>query len=183
IKSLGYFVDQGIKIDARQARLIYAQMHLALSHLHAMNFLHRDVKPENILIAIDGNIKLADFGLITSMAEDGCTANNMSGTHDSFAPEVFTERRVSTSIDFWALVVSVMELYYGAHPFDHKSRAQVAKNINSNNPYFGQPQPKASLDELAFFKAFLQKNPKARPNPSSFVNFKFFTSSLRADSV
>ncbi|RWR99691.1 hypothetical protein B4U79_14047, partial [Dinothrombium tinctorium] len=83
-------------------------LHLALSHLYAMNFLHRDVKPENILIAQDDNIKLSDFGLIAPKAEDGCIENNMCGTPDYFAPEVFTERRVSTSIDFWALVVSVI---------------------------------------------------------------------------
>ncbi|RWS03734.1 hypothetical protein B4U79_18405 [Dinothrombium tinctorium] len=60
----------------------------------------------------------------------------MFGMLDYFAPEVFTEQLVSTSIDLWVLVVSVMELYYGAHPFDPKSWSQVAKNIKFNKLNF-----------------------------------------------
>ncbi|RWR98584.1 hypothetical protein B4U79_08804, partial [Dinothrombium tinctorium] len=54
-------------VDARQARLIFAQIHLALSYVHSLGFIHHDVKPENILISSSGNAKLSDFGLLQKM--------------------------------------------------------------------------------------------------------------------
>ncbi|RWS09070.1 Serine/threonine-protein kinase PEPKR2-like protein, partial [Dinothrombium tinctorium] len=61
-----YFAKLG-RIDERQARLIFAQTHLALAYVYSLGYVHHDVNPDNILITTSGNVKLADFNLLIKM--------------------------------------------------------------------------------------------------------------------
>ncbi|RWS01187.1 maternal embryonic leucine zipper kinase-like protein, partial [Dinothrombium tinctorium] len=176
-----YFAKLG-RIDARQAMLIFAQIHLALSYVHSLGYVHHDVKPDNILITTSGNVKLADFGLLNKMQKDAYAEYDYRGTRDYFAPECFKSKFVSSFIDYWALTVSIMELYYGLHPFEHPSTPRLTKNnILYNAPYYSiRNKPLHTAAEHEFFLAFLEKNPDDRPNPPSFVDFAFFSSFTKA---
>lgn len=85
---LGLMIRQGA-FDEELARFYLAEIALAVNALHAMGFVHRDVKPENILLDRLGHLKLADFGSAVALNEDGSfICLSPAGTPDYIAPEL-----------------------------------------------------------------------------------------------
>lgn len=90
---------------------IFKELCQAVYYLHTQNILHRDIKPSNIFIAVDGKIKLGDFGISTFkrelMTPQTCTKNYR-------APELFFGlKEYNLSIDIWSLGCTLIELYTG----------------------------------------------------------------------
>ena len=85
----------------------------AIGYLHSQDIIYRDLKPENLLIADDGHLKITDFGLarerITSMAgaKDGKPAQSIVGTPEYFAPELLTMAPYGKSADWWTVGVII----------------------------------------------------------------------------
>ena len=100
----------------------------ALIHVHKMGFVHRDVKPENCLIAVDGSLKLCDFGMAkrlpsTIRMQNGGTevvtlAFTMCGTPEFMAPEYILSTGYNKGVDWWALGCILVEMYTGQSPFE-----------------------------------------------------------------
>lgn len=96
------------------AKFYVAEVTLALEYLHKNNIIHRDVKPENILIARDGHIRLADFGLSKFLdLQNGQTTKRLCGTVEYMAPEMFRKTGYSTSVDWWALGILTYDVTQG----------------------------------------------------------------------
>ncbi|XP_066386268.1 mitogen-activated protein kinase kinase 9-like [Miscanthus floridulus] len=99
---------------------VAAQALAGLAHLHARSVVHRDVKPANLLVSADGEVKIADFGIakVLSRAGDHCAA--YEGTAAYMSPERFdTERHGHAdpcAADVWSLGVTVLELLMGRYP-------------------------------------------------------------------
>jgi len=85
---------------------------LGLAYLHSQHILHRDVKPSNVLIGASGHIKIADFGLSTSML-----VKKRSGTLPYVAPEVLRDHSGDEGIDNWSVGILLHELVCGSVPF------------------------------------------------------------------
>ncbi|RWR99541.1 hypothetical protein B4U79_18771 [Dinothrombium tinctorium] len=117
------------------------------------------------------------------MKKDAFVEYDYIGTRDYFAPECFSSNVVSSYVDYWALTVSVMKVYYGFHPIEHASTPRLTKNnILYNSPYYSlRNKPPHTASEQEFFLAFLEKNPDDRPNPPSFSDFAFFSSFTKDD--
>jgi serine/threonine protein kinase len=103
------------KNDLRQVERIYRQCLCGLQHCHDLNVIHRDVKPDNILLGANGVVKLCDFGLsrikASSMTLDVVTLWYRS-------PELlFQCAHYNFSIDVWALTCVLIEMVYGEPPF------------------------------------------------------------------
>lgn len=75
-----------------RSRLYTAMLICALDHLHKLNIIYRDIKPENILIDMNGAIKLTDFGLCKENISNDCRTNTFCGTPEYMAPEILLQK-------------------------------------------------------------------------------------------
>ena len=89
-------------------------MALALNHLHSINIIYRDLKPENVLLNYDGHIKIADFGFAKFCPNMTWT---LCGTPDYLAPEIVGQQRYNKSVDWYALGVLIFEMLSGLPPY------------------------------------------------------------------
>jgi len=93
------------------ASLWAAQLLLGLDDLHSIGILHRDIKPDNLLLATDGSLKIADFGWSIDVSENSCS---LAGTFEFMAPEVLAESSIQTpAIDVWSSGVTMFQLLMG----------------------------------------------------------------------
>jgi len=118
-----YTLLRRYKLNSSAAIFYSSQMVLALQHLHSLQIIHRDVKPENILVDKHGNLKLADFGL-AKFLEKGENTNTICGTEPYLAPEMIACQPYSYSVDIWLLGCLIFELYVGHSPFYFHAQSQ-----------------------------------------------------------
>uniref|UniRef100_A0A1B6I687 cAMP-dependent protein kinase n=1 Tax=Homalodisca liturata TaxID=320908 RepID=A0A1B6I687_9HEMI len=124
-----YLATQTV-LSEPHARFYVSQLILALEYLHYLGLIHRDVKPENIMIDSFGYIKLADFGLCTR-----CFGNDrawtMAGTPFYMAPEIIMLKGYDCSVDWWALAILLYVMCSGDFPFHNKSTIKTYELIIS----------------------------------------------------
>ncbi|WP_172120696.1 Stk1 family PASTA domain-containing Ser/Thr kinase [Actinomyces faecalis] len=115
-------------LSVRQALELTAQVLRPLGAAHRAGLIHRDVKPENVLLPADGSVaKVADFGLARAVTEaTQTTTGNILGTVAYLAPELITEGAASPRADVFAVGVILYELLTGVQPFTADSPIQVA---------------------------------------------------------
>ncbi|KAA6388801.1 MAG: putative Phosphoenolpyruvate carboxylase kinase 1 [Streblomastix strix] len=125
---LKQMINQGIKIDEKDAWLILNCIVQALSVMHKYRIIHADLKPENVLFTEDKKLKLADFGLSRKLREEKDYTSVVGGSWFYIAPELLPSNRKenedeqlieTTAVDIWSLGVIMFELLAWYHPFSH----------------------------------------------------------------
>lgn len=110
----------------------------ALAAAHRAGIIHRDVKPENVLIASDGRVKVADFGLARAVSADTqhtATGGVLIGTVSYLAPELVVDGRADARADVYAAGVVLFELLTGSKPHEGETPIQVAyKHVHEDVP-------------------------------------------------
>ncbi|XP_028968968.1 serine/threonine-protein kinase KIPK2-like [Galendromus occidentalis] len=138
LKEAGYGLPSGL------VRLIASQLGLAVQHLHFKGFIHRDIKPDNIMILCGGRIKLIDFDtckvsmgkysrkyMPTFNEKTGFefSTSEVAGTLNYMPPEAFHETGLGRSTDWWAIGVVTYEIATGSQPFRGFTEEQVRPQI------------------------------------------------------
>jgi len=127
-KTLKEYIREKGKLDWEEAVRIAIQICSALKHAHKNGIIHRDIKPQNILVSEDGTIKVADFGIAraaTSATVTMAGANVMGSVH-YFSPEQARGGHVDAKSDLYSLGIVLYEMVTGTVPFEGDTAVSVA---------------------------------------------------------
>ncbi len=149
--------------EASRLRAALDELSRALSSLHARGWVHRDVKPSNVLVEPSGRLVLLDFGLV--FAHDDARSTSMVGTPAYLAPEVAAGASPSPAADWYAVGVMLFEALTGELPFGGAVDEMVVKKQTERAPPVRSRAPGAPEDLAALCDALLDPRPSARPVP------------------
>ncbi|BCZ45484.1 protein kinase [Clostridium gelidum] len=126
-KTLKQVINQNVKLSPRKAIEISLQIAKALECAHKNNIIHRDIKPDNILITEDNIVKVADFGIAKVVDSSTLTnSNNVIGSVHYFSPEQAKGRSVDCRTDIYSLGIVMYEMVTGQVPYNAESSISVA---------------------------------------------------------
>jgi tRNA A-37 threonylcarbamoyl transferase component Bud32 len=160
------------RLDVRDALEIALEVARGLAFAHEQGLIHRDVKPQNILLNGDGRAKVTDFGIARSLDVDGMTqTGTVLGTSNYIAPEQATGQRVDAHSDVYALGAVLYELLAGEVPFPGESFVAVAmKHVHEPPPNLLDVRGDVPLRVAAAFERALEKDPEQRfPTMDAFA--------------
>jgi serine/threonine protein kinase len=135
-----------------------------LASAHAGNLVHRDVKPQNVLIDAEGRAKVTDFGIVRSLESDGLTATGrVLGTTDYVSPEQAMGHDVDARSDIYSLGVVLYEMLVGRPPFSAETLVGVAmKHVNEEMPNVQIRRPETSAALAAVVERATTKDQSKR---------------------
>ncbi|KAM5557890.1 serine/threonine-protein kinase TIO [Rosa sericea] len=146
-------------LPEEQVQAIAKQLVRALHYLHSNRIIHRDMKPQNILIGAGSIVKLCDFGFARAMSTNTVVLRSIKGTPLYMAPELVREQPYNHTADLWSLGVILYELFVGQPPFYTNSVYALIRHIVKDPVKYPDNM---SSNFKNFLKGLLNKMPQNR---------------------
>ncbi|XP_047412956.1 serine/threonine-protein kinase 10 isoform X2 [Sciurus carolinensis] len=164
-----------------QIQVVCRQMLEALSFLHSKRIIHRDLKAGNVLMTLEGDIRLADFGVSAKNLKTLQKRDSFIGTPYWMAPEVvLCETMKDTPYDYkadiWSLGITLIEMAQIEPPHHELNPMRVLLKIAKSDPPTLLTPSKWSVEFRDFLKTALDKNPETRPSAAQLLEHPFVSS-------
>lgn len=136
-RTLKQLIQQRGALSVSESIQIMTQLTSAIDHAHKHNIIHRDIKPQNVLVKDDGTVKITDFGIAIANDAVQLTLNNaVMGSAHYLAPETAQGKEPTAQVDIYSLGIVFYELLTGDVPFHGKTPTEIAvKHLRQPIPY------------------------------------------------
>jgi eukaryotic-like serine/threonine-protein kinase len=163
-ENLKQLIERTGRLPVREALELAVQMGRALAFAHGRGLVHRDVKPQNVLLNEDGQAKMTDFGIARSVDVQGVTiTGTVLGTSEYIAPEQARGQRVDALTDVYSLGVVLYELLTGSVPFQGENFVAIAlRHVNEPPPSVLERRPDAPPRVAMAVDRAMAKRPEDR---------------------
>ena len=178
------FVKKRRKLSEKTAKFLFRQIILGIKHIHSKKIVHRDIKLENILIDLNNNIKICDFGIGRILKNEKQMLFDKCGTPMYMAPEILLSSKTKGyegfPVDIWSSGISLYIMLSGTLPFNLKNKesSDMSNESNNNNIELQysiinkEPKKIEKISDEArdLLKGLLNKNPKKRLTIEQILN-------------
>jgi serine/threonine protein kinase len=179
-------LKKGVTTMPRDLEVYAAHLVMGLKYLHEQNILHRDLKPDNILVDASGFLKITDFGLsrvVNSAEKKGLSPGLLAeeglvGTPDYMAVELIEEKtEITSAVDWWSLGCILFEMLWGYPPFNDLSVDRVFENIRRYKIEWNYKDKIANPERYNLIMSLLHPDPTQRlgaNGAAEIMNHSFF---------
>ena len=160
--TLKHYIEKKIRLTAKEAISIAIQVSMGIEAAHNNGIIHRDIKPQNIIISKEGKVKVADFGIAKAATSNTVTSHAMGSVHYT-SPEQARGGYSDAKSDIYSIGITLFEMITGHVPFDGETTVAVAiKHIQEEMPSPRVYVPDVPISVERIIAKCCQKNPDRR---------------------